>query len=57
MKIGEFFQQIGSITLKARVSDALQPGTLFVPAHFREAQVNLLTPDATGAVAVKVEKA
>jgi predicted molibdopterin-dependent oxidoreductase YjgC len=46
----------GSISLKARVSDALQAGMLFVPSHFREVQVNLLTKDAVGSVAVKVEK-
>jgi formate dehydrogenase alpha subunit len=48
---------LGSITLTARVSDALQPGLLFVPTHFREAQVNLLTTNAAGTVAVKLEKA
>jgi len=48
---------IGSITLAARVSDDLQPGLAFVPAHFREARVNQLTTAATGAVAVKLEKA
>jgi formate dehydrogenase alpha subunit len=48
---------LGSITLPARVSDSLQPGLLFVPAHFREAQVNLLTRNAAGTVAVKLEKA
>jgi len=47
---------LGSITLTARVSDSLQPGLLFVPAHFREAQVNLLTTSAAGTVAVKLEK-
>ena len=48
---------LGSITLTARVSDGLQPGQLFVPAHFREARVNLLASGAAGAVAVKLEKA
>ncbi|HEX9078321.1 MAG TPA: molybdopterin-dependent oxidoreductase [Desulfuromonadaceae bacterium] len=48
---------LGSITLTARVSDGLQPGQLFVPAHFREARVNLLTSSAAGAAAVKLEKA
>jgi formate dehydrogenase alpha subunit len=48
---------LGSIILKARISDVLRAGTLFVPNHFREAQVNLLTADACTAVAVKVEKA
>ncbi len=48
---------LGSITLQARVSDALQPGLVFVPAHFREAQVNLLATSAAGTVAVKLEKA
>jgi len=45
------------IILKARPSDALQAGALFVPSHFREAQVNLLTSGACGTVAVKLEKA
>ncbi|HEY4745635.1 MAG TPA: molybdopterin-dependent oxidoreductase, partial [Desulfuromonadaceae bacterium] len=45
---------LGSITLPVRVSGDLQPGHLFVPAHFREARVNLLTTAAAGAVAVKL---
>ncbi|MBI2354385.1 MAG: molybdopterin-dependent oxidoreductase [Deltaproteobacteria bacterium] len=49
--------RLGSIMLPARISSALQAGMLFVPAHFREAQVNLLTRDAFGTVAVKLEKA
>jgi formate dehydrogenase alpha subunit len=48
---------LGSVTLKARISNAQQPGTLFVPTHFREAQVNLLTSGASATVAVKLEKA
>ena len=47
---------LGSIVLAARLCDAQQPGSVFVPAHFREAQVNLLQKDASGSVAVKVEK-
>jgi formate dehydrogenase alpha subunit len=46
----------GAITLKAVVSDALQAGLLFVPAHFREAQANLLTGNASGVLNVKIEK-
>ena len=46
----------GAITLKAVVSDALQAGLLFVPAHFREAQTNLLTGKASGTINVKIEK-
>jgi formate dehydrogenase alpha subunit len=48
---------LGSIMLKARVSNSVQPGSVFVPSHFREAQVNLLTRDAAGTVSVKLEKA
>ena len=48
---------LGSITLTARVSNGLQPGQAFVPAHFREARVNLLASGAAGAVAVQMEKA
>ncbi|MDD2540940.1 MAG: molybdopterin-dependent oxidoreductase, partial [Desulfuromonadaceae bacterium] len=37
----------GSIVLKARLSDQLQSGALFVPAHFREAAVTVLTGSAS----------
>jgi formate dehydrogenase alpha subunit len=47
---------LGSIILTARVTDNIQEGTLFAPAHFREAQVNLLTQGAGGTVGVKLEK-
>lgn len=48
---------LGSIILTARVADGAQEGTLFAPAHFREAQVNLLTQGACATVGVKLEKA
>ncbi len=35
----------GQITLKARVERATQPGSVFVPFHFREAGANTLTTD------------
>lgn len=46
----------GSVTLKAKLTDALQAGVLFVPSHFHEVQANLLAKDVSGAVAVKLEK-
>lgn len=49
--------RLGSIILTARVLDNAQEGTLFSPAHFREAQVNLLTQGVGGTVGVKLEKA
>ncbi|MGD0586246.1 MAG: molybdopterin-dependent oxidoreductase, partial [Oryzomonas sp.] len=48
---------LGSIILTARICEKAQEGTLFAPAHFREAQVNLLTQGAGGTVGVKLEKA
>jgi formate dehydrogenase alpha subunit len=36
----------GSILLKARPSERLQPGALFVPSHFGDAAVNALTVSA-----------
>ncbi|MBI4865015.1 MAG: hypothetical protein HY815_32860 [Candidatus Riflebacteria bacterium] len=36
----------GQIVLPARSSSALQPGTVFIPFHFREAAAILLTNDA-----------
>ena len=35
----------GTITLKASASDAVAPGSVFIPFHFREAAANLLTID------------
>jgi formate dehydrogenase major subunit len=36
----------GAITLAARADDALEPGCVFIPFHFREAAANVLTIDA-----------
>ncbi|MCC6421327.1 MAG: formate dehydrogenase subunit alpha [Gemmataceae bacterium] len=36
----------GAIELPARASEAVQPGSVFVPFHFREAAANVLTLDA-----------
>jgi formate dehydrogenase major subunit len=36
----------GSITLRARASAGIAPGTVFIPFHFREAAANALTNDA-----------
>jgi formate dehydrogenase alpha subunit len=47
---------LGSVVLMAKLSDSLQSGALLVPAHFRDAQINLLQKNAGGQVAVKVEK-
>ena len=47
----------GSIILKAKLSDAVQPGLLFVPSHFRDTHTNLLTKNTAGAEAVKIERA
>jgi len=33
----------GEVRLRARVTEAVPPGTLFIPFHFREAAANLLT--------------
>ncbi|MEJ2548574.1 MAG: molybdopterin dinucleotide binding domain-containing protein, partial [Gemmatimonadota bacterium] len=35
----------GEITLTARRSDRMIPGTVFIPFHFREAAANVLTID------------
>jgi formate dehydrogenase major subunit len=35
----------GAIRLPARVSDAVMPGCVFIPFHFREAAANVLTID------------
>jgi formate dehydrogenase major subunit len=36
----------GEVVLRARVTERLRPGTVFIPFHFREAAANLLTIDA-----------
>ncbi len=36
----------GTIRLPSRANSGLQPGTIFIPFHFREAAANLLTNDA-----------
>jgi formate dehydrogenase major subunit len=36
----------GSIRLAARANDGVQPGTVFIPFHYREAAANVLTNDA-----------
>jgi len=35
----------GTIRLKVRLSCACQPGSVFIPFHFREAAANTLTTD------------
>ena len=35
----------GAVTLRVRKSDATQPGSVFIPFHFREAAANVLTTD------------
>lgn len=47
----------GSVSLPAQLSGSVQPGALFVPAHFRESQAGLLLKGSAGTVAVKLEKA
>jgi len=46
----------GSVSLKAKVSEQLQPGSLFVPAHFRDAAVNTLTGSASYPQYVSIAK-
>jgi formate dehydrogenase major subunit len=36
----------GAIELQARSDETIQPGSLFIPFHFREAAANVLTTDA-----------
>ncbi|MEO1994204.1 MAG: formate dehydrogenase subunit alpha, partial [Planctomycetaceae bacterium] len=36
----------GTIELQARSDESIQPGSLFIPFHFREAAANVLTTDA-----------
>jgi len=47
----------GSVTLKARLSASQQRGNLFVPSHFRDPQVNLLSGSASSLLAVSLSKA
>ncbi|MDD2852443.1 MAG: molybdopterin-dependent oxidoreductase [Desulfuromonadaceae bacterium] len=47
----------GSVSLPAQLSGNVQPGALFVPAHFRELQVGQLLKGSANMVAVKLEKA
>jgi formate dehydrogenase major subunit len=56
----------GTISLAVRSDDSIEPGSVFIPFHFREAAANVLTTDALdpyGKIpefkyyAVKVEKA
>ena len=47
---------IGSVSLKAKVSEQQQPGALFVPAHFREAAVNTLTVSASYPQYISISK-
>ncbi len=65
---GEFVRltsRRGTIALKVRIGDSVQPGNLFMAFHFREAAANLLTSDALDPIgkipefkisAVRVEK-
>lgn len=46
----------GSISLKARLSEQLQSGALFVPAHFRAAAVNTVTGSASYPQYVSISK-
>lgn len=46
----------GSVSLKAKVSEQLQPGALFVPAHFRDAAINTLTSSASYPQYVSIAK-
>lgn len=55
----------GSIEIKARLTDIVSPGVVFIPFHFKEAAANILTINATDPVAkipefkvcaVKIEK-
>ena len=48
---------VGSLSLPAQLSGAVQEGALFVPAHFRESQAGLLLNGSANSVAVKLEKA
>jgi formate dehydrogenase major subunit len=66
---GEFLRvasRRGTVEVKALASEAVSPGTLFLPFHYREAAANLLTIDALDpfgkipeykVCAIRVEKA
>jgi anaerobic selenocysteine-containing dehydrogenase len=41
----------GKVSVKAKTSDRLPPGVVFMTFHFKEAAVNLLTLDALDPVA------
>ncbi|MBP1734476.1 MAG: formate dehydrogenase, selenocysteine-containing, partial [Deltaproteobacteria bacterium] len=41
----------GKVQVKARVSETLPPGVVFMTFHFREAAANLLTIDALDPIA------
>jgi formate dehydrogenase alpha subunit len=47
----------GAITGKVKVSETLQPGTLFVPYHFGDLKANILVAGLGNQAQVKVEKA
>jgi predicted molibdopterin-dependent oxidoreductase YjgC len=49
--------EAGSVSLKARLTDQLSKGALFVPAHFRGAAVNRLTESASFPQYVSLSKA
>lgn len=53
----KLFSDSGSVSLKARLSDALQKGALFAPSHFREPHINTLAASAAYPVAVSLAKA
>ena len=36
----------GTIQLRVRSDDSIEPGCIFIPFHFREAAANVLTTDA-----------
>jgi formate dehydrogenase major subunit/formate dehydrogenase alpha subunit len=41
----------GAITLKARITEKVPEGTVFIPMHYREAAANVVTIDATDPLA------
>lgn len=47
----------GSISLKARLSDNLHKGALFVPAHFRDPHLGFLTESSSFPITVSLAKA
>ncbi|MDD5285966.1 MAG: molybdopterin-dependent oxidoreductase [Desulfuromonadaceae bacterium] len=47
----------GTVALKALLSDRLQKGALFVPSHFRDPHLNLLTESVSFPVAVSLARA